>query len=114
MKPSDLAAKVGAPVGFAPAPVQTLAKGAFLMNVLGYLGLDGGNCSRLKDDRPETFLAHLLGVLRRRSEDVPNDIVRRAHCDMVFPWSRAIVSAALYGEGRTLTEAGVPAEYGAA
>lgn len=114
MKPSVLANKVGATVGFAPASVQTLAKGAFLMNLLGYLGLDDGNCSRMKDDRPETFLAHLLGVLRRRSADVPDDVVRRAHCDMVLPWSRAIVSAALYGEGLAVTPDGVPAEYGAA
>lgn len=113
MKSRDLAEKIGAAVSFATEPMHSLAKSAFLLNLLGYLDLDDRRV-RLKDDRPKTLLAHLLGVLRRCSVDVPEATIRRAHCDMVFPWSRVVVSAALYGEGKKVTPAGVPAGYGAA
>lgn len=104
--------------GVVPAEVQAAcAKNAFLLNLLGHLEID-------PDEEPDpratpldgavALLERLLGILRKRRKAVPERLIKKAHCDMVLPMTRSIISSLLYGEGTAVTWLGVPKSYGAA
>ena len=50
------------------------------------------------------------GVIAGYGKEIPAKAVKEAHMAMSFPFTRAIVSGALYGKG-LVTNLGVPAEY---
>jgi hypothetical protein len=103
--------------GIVPAEViAACAKNAFLMNLLAHLGVDPDGAPDI-GERAEGAIAlmeHLLGVLADYKKLVPERHIKRAHCDMVLPMTRTIISACLYGEGVSCTSLGVPKSYGAA
>ena len=92
------------------------AKNAFLLNLLAHLGIDpdGVPDAGGRGQGAGALLARLMGLLRAYDRLVPERLVKRAHCDMVLPMTRAIISSCLYGEGVACTPLGVPKKYGAA
>ncbi len=116
MKQHQLVEKLETSVSYAPDVMQALAKNAFLLNLFNRLDVDPdeGQPVVVKDNNPATLTRHLLAILRRHKKNVPDQAVRNAHCDMAFPWSRAIISACLYGKNVSCTPLGVPKSYGAA
>lgn len=103
--------------GVVPAEVMAAgAKNAFLLNLLGHLGVDpdGGPPLTARGEGAGALLSHLIGLLRSYPRTVPERLIKKAHCDMVLPMTRSIISSLLYGEGVAVTSLGVPKSYGAA
>lgn len=105
------------PTGVVPAEVMAAgAKNAFLLNLLPLLKIDpdGGPEFGVRGEGAVALLEHLLARLVEHKKTVPERHVKKAHCDMVLPSTRALISSCLYGEGVTVTPLGVPKAYGAA
>lgn len=103
--------------GVTPAEVvAAAAKNAFLLNLFAHLGIDpdGGPDVGSRGEGAGGLLEHLMGLLQAFERTVPERLVKRAHCDMVLPMTRSIISSCLYGEGVSCTPLGVPKKYGAA
>lgn len=100
-------------------PAETMAacaKNAFLVNLLGHLGIDPDSAPPVggRLEGATALTEHLFGLLGQYPKAVPDRHIRRAHCDMVRPATRALISSCLYGEGVACTTLGVPKKYGAA
>ena len=103
--------------GIVPAEVMAAcAKNAFLLNLMGHLGIDpdGGPEVGERAEGAVALTEHLLGILAEHKKLVPERHIKRAHCDMVLPATRALISSCLFGEGVACTSLGVPKKYGAA
>lgn len=94
--------------------VAASAKNAFLINLLGHMGVqtDSTGAASFFGEGAGALLARLLTILRGLDRTVPQHLIRRAHCDMVLPKTRTIISSCLYGEGVACTPLGVPKKYG--
>lgn len=105
------------PTGVVPAEVLAAgAKNAFLLNLLGHLGVDPDGAPDMgrRGEGAVALTDFLLGVLAGYGKVVAERHIRRAHCDMILPATRALISSCLYGEGVTVTPLGVPKKYGVA
>lgn len=102
------------PDGVVPADVLAAgAKNAFLLNLLGRLGVDpdGEPDTGARGEGAVALTDFLLGVLAGYEKAVPERHIRRAHCDMALPATRALISSCLYGEGVACSPLGVPKKY---
>ena len=103
--------------GVTPAAVlMACAKNAFLLNLFAHLGIDPDDAPDA-GERAEGAMAlteHLLGLLGQHKKAISDRHIKYAHCDMILPMSRALISSCLYGEGVSCTPLGVPKKYGAA
>lgn len=105
MSGSELADKLeGGQLGAASPEHHAVAKVAFLLNLIETMG-----CREEYEETPEATLTHCLCQVRALSS-VKDIDVQEAHCAMIFPWNRAIISRCLYGEG-LVTASGVPRFY---
>lgn len=127
MKPADLVKKLRftpsyvtdtiTAAGVVPGEVMAAgAKNAFLMNLLALLGIDpdGAPDFGARGEGAVALTEFLLGLLAEHKKIVPERHIKRAHCEMVLPATRALISSCLYGEGVACTSLGVPKKYGAA
>lgn len=107
MNSKDLAQKILFGGRFAGEADQHAAKSVFLGHLLHRLGVEPNKVAG-EDLLSNIYL--MLDWLRDRGQEIHDDTIKEAHCRLLYPWARAIISNCL---GYTnVTTLGVPPHYG--